>query len=106
MRSRGYTVCKEFCGHGVGKELHMSPLVRHYKESDNSNDFVMVPGLAITIEPIILMYPYEEIYMLDDNWTIYCENNPSAQWEHTILITSNGFEVLTKRENEELLLKI
>jgi methionyl aminopeptidase len=84
----------------------MTPLVRHYKDSDNSNDFVMVPGLAITIEPIVLLYPYDEIYMLDDNWTIYCPNNPSAQWEHTLLITDNGFEILTKRDNEELLLKI
>jgi methionyl aminopeptidase len=82
----------------------MSPLVRHYVESETIEDFVMVPGLAITIEPIIMMYPYEEIYMLDDNWSIYCENNPSAQWEHTILITENGFEVLTKRENEKLLI--
>jgi len=81
----------------------MTPLVRHYKETEKFDDFVMVPGLAITIEPIILMYPYDEIYMLDDNWTIYCENNPSAQWEHTILITETGHEILTKRENEELL---
>ena len=81
----------------------MTPLVRHYKETEKFDDFEMVPGLAITIEPIILLYPYDEIYMLDDNWSIYCENNPSAQWEHTILITENGHEILTKRENEEFI---
>ncbi len=60
----------------------------------------MVPGMAFTIEPIIMMYPYDELYMWEDNWTVIAENNPSAQWEHTILITESGYEILTFRKGE------
>jgi len=97
-----YTVCNEFCGHGVGKELHMKPLVRH--NNNDFNDDIMEPGMAFTIEPIILMHKYEELYMWEDNWTIIAPNNPSAQWEHTILITENGHEILTLRKGEEILI--
>jgi methionyl aminopeptidase len=81
----------------------MSPLVRHHIDKETKDNYEMVPGMAFTIEPIILMYPYEELFMLEDNWSIFSENNPSAQWEHTVLITENGHEVLTNRDNEELL---
>lgn len=89
----------------------MIPLVSHYKTSINKLNYldnkysnqIMLPGMAFTIEPIIMMYPYDEIYLWEDNWTAVCPNNPSAQWEHIVLITENGHEVLTKRNNEILL---
>ena len=64
----------------------------------------MEEGMAFTIEPIIMLHPYDQLYMWEDEWTIICQDNPSAQWEHTILITKDGFEILTKREGEEFLL--
>ena len=63
----------------------------------------MKPGMAFTIEPIIVMQNYKNLFIWEDNWTIVCPNTPSAQWEHTILITDKGFEILTLRDNEELL---
>ena len=56
--------------------------------------------MAFTIEPIILMYPYDELYLWEDKWTVIAPNNPSAQWEHIILITENGYEILTLRKGE------
>ena len=67
---------------------------------ENETPDIMVPGMAFTIEPIIMMYPYDELYMWKDNWTIISENNPSAQWEHSILITDDGHEILTFRKGE------
>lgn len=94
-----FTVCEEFCGHGVGKELHMQPLVRHHSNDNNCKE-IMVVGQAFTIEPIILMFPYNELIMWEDDWTVVAPNNPSAQWEHCVLITENGYEILTKRNDE------
>ena len=56
--------------------------------------------MAITIEPIIMLRKYPELQMWEDNWTAVCPGIPSAQWEHTILITDTGCEILTFRENE------
>ena len=103
MKSFGYTVCLEFAGHGVGRQLHMLPQVMHSREENYTQD-VMEEGMAFTIEPIIMMHPYNELQIWEDNWTIVCPNNPSAQWEHTILITKDSHEILTKRENEEILI--
>jgi methionyl aminopeptidase len=99
VRSFGYTVCTEFIGHGVGKFMHMQPMVSHVK---NSSKYVMEPGMAFTIEPIVMMYPYKEMFMWEDSWSVVCPYNPSAQWEHTILITENGHQILTLRENEDI----
>jgi methionyl aminopeptidase len=62
----------------------------------------MQKGMVFTIEPIILMHPYDELYMWEDNWTVVLPNNISAQWEHIVIITDTGSEVLTKREGEIL----
>ena len=56
--------------------------------------------MAFTIEPIIMMNKYRNLYLWEDKWTVVCPENPSAQWEHTILITENGHEILTLRDNE------
>ncbi len=62
----------------------------------------MEPGMAFTIEPIILMHQYNQLFICEDNWTIIAPYNPSAQWEHVIYITETGHEVLTLRSNEQL----
>jgi methionyl aminopeptidase len=102
-REFNYTVSAEFAGHGIGQQMHMYPSIMHSREDNNVND-VMEEGMAFTIEPIILMHPYDQLYMWEDNWTVVCPNNPSAQWEHTILITKDGYEILTLREGEVPLL--
>ncbi len=62
----------------------------------------MQPGMTFTIEPVVCYKNYEEIFILDDKWSIILpSDNPSAQWEHTILITKEGHEILTFREKEE-----
>ncbi len=66
----------------------------------NNYNYEMKPGMAFTIEPIIMMYRYRQLYMWQDNWTVVSKDNPSAQWEHTILITETGHEILTLRDNE------
>jgi methionyl aminopeptidase len=99
VESKGFTVCKEFCGHGVGNYMHMLPLVSHHK---NDSEYIMEPGMAFTIEPIVMIYPYKQLYMWEDNWTIVAPYNPSAQWEHIIYITESGHEILTLRENEQI----
>lgn len=60
----------------------------------------METGMAFTIEPILLLHPYNELYMWEDNWTVTCLNNPSAQWEHIVYITETGHEILTLRSDE------
>jgi methionyl aminopeptidase len=99
VKSHGFTVCSEYCGHGVGKYMHMQPMVSHAK---NKSNFIMEPGMAFTIEPIVMMYPYKELTMWEDNWSVVCPYNPSAQWEHIIYITEKGYEILTFRENEDM----
>lgn len=61
----------------------------------------MKPGMTFTIEPVICLKAYKQIFMLSDQWSIILPpDNPTAQWEHTILITNDGHEILTRREKE------
>lgn len=93
-KSRGYSVVRGIGGHGVGIEFHEDPFVAHVGQKHTG--MLLVPGMIITIEPMInagkasvVIDPYNE-------WTIYTEDGKdSAQWEHTILITETGNEVLT-----------
>jgi methionyl aminopeptidase len=92
-RKHGYSVVREFGGHGVGNEFHEEPFVPHVGKKNTG--MLLVPGMIITIEPMINMGK-PDLYVDEDNgWTAYTEDGePSAQWEHTILITENGAEVL------------
>ena len=93
-RSKGYSVVRELGGHGVGVDFHEDPFVAH--EARAHSGMVLVPGMVITIEPMInagragvCIDPY-------NGWTIYTkDNSDSAQWEHTILITETGNEILS-----------
>ena len=92
-RDNGYSVVTLLGGHGVGREFHTAPFVSHDCEADTG--MVLVPGMVITVEPMINMGLKEVVTDADDNWTVRTEDGTlSAQWEKTILITETGNEVL------------
>jgi len=91
--SHGYSVVREFCGHGVGRKFHEEPQVLHYGRPGNGLE--LVAGMIFTIEPMINAGK-AAIRELADGWTIVTKDHSlSAQWEHTVLVTPSGFEVLT-----------
>ena len=91
--SRGYSVVREFCGHGIGQQFHQDPQVLHYGRPRSG--LKLEPGLIFTIEPMINAGK-RDIRQLADGWTVVTRDHSlSAQWEHTVLVTDNGFEVLT-----------
>ena len=92
----GYSVVREFCGHGIGREFHEEPQVLHYGKADTGP--VLQAGMIFTIEPMINAGK-RDIRMLGDGWTVVTKDHSlSAQWEHTVLVTESGFEVLTLSE--------
>jgi methionyl aminopeptidase len=89
----GYSVVREFCGHGIGRQFHEEPQVLHYGRPNTG--FRLEPGMIFTIEPMINAGK-AAIKQLGDGWTIVTKDHSlSAQYEHTILVTDTGFEVLT-----------
>ncbi len=89
----GYSIVKEFCGHGIGKKFHEDPQVLHYGKAGSGLE--LKTGMIFTIEPMINAGK-AAIRHLPDGWTVTTKDNSlSAQWEHTILVTENGHEVLT-----------
>lgn len=90
----GYTVVRDLCGHGVGLKFHDDPEVLHYGRKGTG--MLLVPGMVFTIEPMINMGGYEVFIDEDNNWTVVTEDElPSAQWEHTFVMTEDGVEILT-----------
>ena len=84
---------REFCGHGIGKVFHEEPQVLHYGRPGTLDE--LVPGMMFTIEPMINA-GRREIRETGDGWTIATKDRSlSAQWEHTIVVTETGYEVLT-----------
>lgn len=91
--SHGYSVVREFCGHGIGQQFHEEPQVLHYGRPGTG--LPLTPGMTFTIEPMINAGK-PGIRQLNDGWTIVTKDHSlSAQWEHTILVTETGYEVLT-----------
>ena len=89
----GFSVVREFCGHGVGRKFHEEPQVLHYGRPGTLEE--LVPGMVFTIEPMVNA-GRREIKELPDGWTIVTKDRSlSAQWEHTIAVTETGYEVLT-----------
>ena len=89
----GYSVVREFCGHGIGKRFHEDPQILHYGKAGTLER--LVPGMIFTVEPMINA-GRREIREMADGWTIVTKDHSlSAQWEHTVLVTPTGFEVLT-----------
>ncbi len=90
----GYSVVRELCGHGVGLEFHEEPEVAHYGKPKTG--MLLVPGMTFTIEPMINMGKREVHFSQTDGWTVTTRDGlPSAQWEHTFLMTETGLEILT-----------
>lgn len=96
----GYSVVREYCGHGIGREMHEEPEVLHYGQ--RGKGLVLKEGMVFTIEPMINQGK-AKIKTKKDGWTVVTSDKTlSAQWEHTIAVTSQGFEVLTLRNDEPL----
>jgi len=95
--SHGYSVVREFCGHGIGRKFHEEPQVLHYGRAGTG--LRLQPGMVFTIEPMINAGK-AAIRELADGWTIVTKDHSlSAQWEHTVLVTETGCEVLTLSPN-------
>jgi methionyl aminopeptidase len=89
----GYSVVREFCGHGIGKVFHAEPQILHYGRPGMG--LKLKTGMIFTIEPMINAGK-RDIKQMPDGWTIVTKDRSlSAQWEHTILVTETGFEVMT-----------
>lgn len=93
-----FSVVREYCGHGIGREFHEEPQVLHY--GSPGDGLILRPGMCFTIEPMINAGK-RFVKLLPDGWTVVTKDRSlSAQWEHTILVTENGYEILTLREEE------
>jgi methionyl aminopeptidase len=91
--NQGFSIVREFCGHGIGRKFHEEPQVLHYGRPGTLEE--LVPGMVFTIEPMVNA-GRREIREMGDGWTIVTKDRSlSAQWEHTVLVTDTGYEVLT-----------
>ena len=96
VESRGYSVVKDFCGHGIGTVFHEAPNILHYGKKNTGIE--LIPGMTFTIEPMINAGKYET-KVLQDGWTAVTKDKSlSAQFEHTLGITENGYELFTKSD--------
>ncbi|BBM01460.1 methionine aminopeptidase [Microbulbifer sp. GL-2] len=96
---QGFSVVREYCGHGIGREMHEEPQVLHYGRPGSG--IVLQEGMTFTIEPMINQ-GNRKTKLKKDGWTVVTKDGKlSAQWEHTVLVTADGCEVLTLREEEK-----
>lgn len=94
-----FSVVREYCGHGIGRYFHEDPQVLHHGKAGSG--IMLESGMTFTIEPMINAGSYQT-KLLPDAWTVVTKDHKlSAQWEHTILVTDNGHEILTKRKDEQ-----
>lgn len=95
-----YSVVREYCGHGIGQRMHEEPQITHYGTPGTGP--VLEPGMTFTIEPMINQGRPEIKHLNKDGWDIAItkDRKLSAQWEHTILVTPTGYEILTLRQEE------
>ena len=100
--SKNCSVVKDYCGHGIGLGFHELPQVIHYDDGKIEQSPILEPGMTFTIEPMINLGGYEVVTSKIDGWTVTTKDRSlSAQWEHTILVTETGYEILTIREEEK-----
>jgi len=93
------SIVREYCGHGIGREFHEDLQVLHYGTPDTG--VVLTPGMTFTIEPMVNLGK-RQVKLLPDGWTVVTKDHSlSAQWEHTVLVTDDGVEVLTLRNEEK-----
>lgn len=94
------SVVREYCGHGIGRGFHEDPQVLHYGKPNTG--MVLESGMIFTIEPMINA-GRRDVKLLSDDWTVVTkDHSPSAQWEHTILVTKDGHEILTQCPGDEV----
>jgi methionyl aminopeptidase len=94
VESKGYSVVRDFCGHGIGKKMHHEPQILHYGKPNTG--YILEPGFCFTIEPMINI-GRPDVKILEDGWTaVTRDRSLSAQYEHTIGITEDGYEVFTQ----------
>ena len=94
------SVVREYCGHGIGRMFHEDPQVLHYGKPNSGDE--LRTGMTFTIEPMVNAGK-RNVRLLPDGWTVVTKDHSlSAQWEHTVLVTDNGYEVLTLRCDESL----
>jgi methionyl aminopeptidase len=95
----GYSIVKDYCGHGIGESMHEEPQVAHHGKK--SKGIKLQTGMVFTIEPMVNQGS-SSIALLEDDWTAVTRDGKlSAQWEHTIAVTEDGFEILTLRDEEK-----
>lgn len=98
--SNNCSVVREYCGHGIGRQFHEEPQVLHYGNPGTKE--ILEPGMTFTIEPMINAGK-RQVKLLPDGWTVVTRDRSlSAQWEHTILVTDDGCEVLTKLPDDDI----
>jgi methionyl aminopeptidase len=97
--ANGFSVVREYCGHGIGREFHEDPQVLHYGEPGTG--VALVPGMTFTVEPMINA-GRKDVKLMPDNWTVVTRDHSlSAQWEHTVLVTDSGHEILTRLPGDD-----
>ncbi len=97
VEARDFSVVRDFCGHGIGEKFHEPPNVLHYGKKNTGTE--LKPGMTFTIEPMINSGKYE-VKILDDGWTAVSKDKSlSAQFEHTVGIKDNGYEIFTESVN-------
>ncbi len=95
-----FSVVREYCGHGIGKVFHEEPQVLHYGNAGTG--VILEPGMTFTIEPMINAGK-RHVRLMPDQWTVVTKDRSlSAQWEHTLLVTEDGYEVLTQLPDDEI----
>jgi methionyl aminopeptidase len=104
VEAQGFSVVREYCGHGIGRIYHEDPQVLHYGQPGTG--LKLQPGMTFTIEPMVNAGK-RHVKLLPDGWTVITKDHSlSAQWEHTVLVTDTGYEVLTmgqlSREPDQL----
>jgi len=97
---QGCSIVREYCGHGIGRGFHEDPQVLHYGRPGTGEE--LVPGMVFTIEPMVNL-GRRETRLLPDGWTVVTRDRSlSAQWEHTIAVTEDGYDVLTRLPDDPL----
>lgn len=91
-----YGIVQAYQGHGIGKKFHQDPPVPHFKTTEGMR-YIAEPGMCFTVEPMINLGTKDTVLDRKDGWTVYTRDGKlSAQWEHTVLVTPNGYDILTK----------
>jgi methionyl aminopeptidase len=96
VESNGFSVVREFVGHGIGRDMHEDPKVPNFVTIDQlRGDFKLRPGMTLAVEPMVVA-GRRDVHMLDDGWTVVTEDSqPSAHFEHTVAVTEVGVEIVT-----------